>query len=214
MELLPALAEERRSLVAVLEVLSAEQWGSPTLAAGWSVRHVVAHLVMPFRYSTPRFLVNMARARGNFDRMADRIARRDGALPPAELVAVLRANAANPWTPPGAGYEAPLTDLTMHSLDICRPLGIERVRPPRRASEVAAVVLNNLTSAQALKYFKLDLTGVAMQATDVGWRYGTGALVTGHSDDLILALGGRAAGLEGLSGPGLGLLTGGAGAVR
>ena len=212
MDLLELLAAERCTLADVLDGLSTEQWERPTLAAGWTARHVVAHLVMPFRYSIPRFAFNMVRARGNFDRMADRVARRDGALPADELVSILRANASNRWTPPGAGYEAPLTDLAMHTLDICRPLGIVPTRPP----EVSVAVLDNLASGQSQRYFKLDLSGVVMQATDVPWRHGgaQGQLVTGPSDDLILALGTRPAGLDGVCGPGVAAFRGRAAVTR
>jgi uncharacterized protein (TIGR03083 family) len=210
MELQPLLSNERRALADLLDELTSEEWEGPTVCAGWTVRHVVAHLVMPFRYSVPRFALNMIRAGGNFDRMADRVARKDGKLPTEELTAILRANADSPWTPPGAGFEAPLTDLAMHTLDICRPRGLQHARP----AAVSTVVLDNLTSAQSQRHFALDLTGVELRATDVPWSYGTGALATGNSDDLILALGARAAGSDRLAGEGAASLVGRASAMR
>src|SRR5207244_466588 len=95
------IAAERRDLAALLEELSAQQWEAPSLCAGWAVRHVVAHLTMPLRYSTPAFLLRLAKAGGRFGRMSDGVARRDAALPRAQLIAALRDNAEHPWKPPG-----------------------------------------------------------------------------------------------------------------
>jgi uncharacterized protein (TIGR03083 family) len=70
-----AIAEERRELAAVLGGLPAARWDAPTLCAGWRVREVVAHMTMPFRYSLPRFMLELAKTRGNFNRMADQCGR-------------------------------------------------------------------------------------------------------------------------------------------
>jgi hypothetical protein len=73
------VAAHRRQLATVLSGLDVAEWDQPSLCGGWRVRHVVAHMIMPFRYPAPRFLAELARSRGNFDKMADRVARRDGA---------------------------------------------------------------------------------------------------------------------------------------
>src|ERR1700732_887491 len=92
-----AIATERRELAKILGDLPAQSWDLPTLCAGWRVREVVAHVTMPFRYSTARFLRELLKSRGDFDRMADRCARRDGQASPHELVAGLRDNATFHW---------------------------------------------------------------------------------------------------------------------
>lgn len=102
-----AIAAERRDLADVLTGLPGRTWDEPTLCAGWRVREVVAHMTMPFHYSAARFMIGMLRARGNFNRMADRSARRDAAsLSSGELAALLRDNADYAWKPPGAGSRA------------------------------------------------------------------------------------------------------------
>ena len=99
------IAADRRDLAGVLDGLSAEQWDAPSLCDGWAVRHVVAHLTMPLRYSPPRFLLRLAAAGGRFQKMSDGVARRDGELPRAQLIATLRDRADYPWKPPGGGLE-------------------------------------------------------------------------------------------------------------
>ena len=85
---------KRRELAALLDGLREDRWDEKTLCSGWRVREVVAHVTMPFRMSMPRFALEMLRARGNMNLMADRRARRDAAaFAPRELVAQLADNA-------------------------------------------------------------------------------------------------------------------------
>ena len=91
----------------------------------------------------------MIKARGNFDRMADRCARRDGQAPPGELLAMLRHNERNPWKPPGGGLAAALTHDVIHGQDITVSLALSiwsrknacgsscKRSPPRRASSTS-----------------------------------------------------------------------------
>lgn len=196
MELLDRLSTQRLALADQLDLLSADQWDTPSLAEGWTVRHVIAHVVMPFRYSKPRIALKYLLNGFDFNRMADRVARSDSTLPSGQLVQTLRCNADNPFTPPGAGLEAPLTDLVMHTLDITRPLGIVVSRP----AATTRIVLASLTTRQSLKFFGIDMAGIRLTATDIGWAAGTGREVCATSDDLILVLGGRRSAVAGLSG--------------
>src|SRR5690349_22858292 len=112
-------AAERTELAAMLGGLTPEQWAAPSLCAGWRVREVVAHMTMPFRMSAASFVLGMAKARGNFHRMADRQARQDTArLSDAELLASLRDNVEHPWRPPGGGFAGALSHDVIHGLDI------------------------------------------------------------------------------------------------
>jgi uncharacterized protein (TIGR03083 family) len=79
--LMEMVAAQRRELTMLLGELEAEAWDRPSLCVGWRVREVVAHMIMPFRYTARRFATEMLKARGNFDRMSNRCARRD-ATPP------------------------------------------------------------------------------------------------------------------------------------
>src|SRR5690606_25341585 len=110
---------ERREQVELLASLRPEQWDAPTLCDGWRVREVVAHTTMPFRTSRRRLVAELIKARGSFDRMSDRCARRDAERLPAEaLLASLRDNVAHPWSPPGGGPHGALSHDVIHGLDI------------------------------------------------------------------------------------------------
>ena len=182
-----AIAAERRELAGLLGSLPPGAWDEPTLCDGWRVREVVAHITMPFRYSAARFAFELARSRGNFNRMADRCARRDAAASAAELTAALRDNAKHPWKPPGGGLAGALTHDVIHGLDITVALGIDRKVPAERL----AIVLDSITAARSLKFFGASLSGIQLQASDTAWSFGSGAPVTGAAQDLALVVCGR-----------------------
>jgi uncharacterized protein (TIGR03083 family) len=181
------IAAERRDLADVLAALPAQAWDAPTLCAGWRVRELVAHVTMPFRYSTTRFAAELLRSGGNFTKMSDRCARRDAAIAPAELVSVLRDNAANPWQPPGGGLAGALTHDVIHGLDVVVPLGVSRRVPAERL----VTVLHAVTGPKALGHFGADLTGIELRADDLDWSFGSGQAVRGPAQDLALVLCGR-----------------------
>lgn len=182
------IAGERRELAAVLADLPKERWDEPTLCAGWRVAEVVAHITMPFRYSTRRFMLELAKSRGNFNQMSDRRARQDAReLTVAGLTAALADNINHPWKPPGGGYLGALTHDVIHGLDITVPLGIKRTVPVDRLG----MILANLATPKTLRYFGADLSGIELRATDTDWSFGSGSPVTGTAQDLALALCGR-----------------------
>ncbi|HWE68593.1 MAG TPA: maleylpyruvate isomerase family mycothiol-dependent enzyme [Acidimicrobiales bacterium] len=182
-----SIGAERRALAEALAGLPAAAWDTPSLCAGWRVREVVAHMTMPFRYSTARFIREMVRDRGRFNRMADRCARRDAAGPPEELLMSLANNADHPWKPPGGGFEGALVHDVIHSLDVMVPLGLERRVPADRIR----LVLQAVTRPKTLKHFGADLAGSELRADDLDWSFGSGRLVVGSAQDLALILSGR-----------------------
>jgi uncharacterized protein (TIGR03083 family) len=191
------IAAERQDLVNLLSDLPEEAWDAPTLCAGWRVRELVAHVTMPFRYSPAHFLAELIRSGGRFHAMADRCARRDAVrIPAAGLLAALRDNVANPWKPPGGGRVGALTHDVVHGLDISVPLGIVRQVPEERLRLVLAAI----TDTPALKHFGIDLTGIELRADDLDWSFGSGQLVSGAAQDLLLVLCGRKVPLGRLNG--------------
>jgi uncharacterized protein (TIGR03083 family) len=186
-QLAPEVAAERRELAEVLTSLSAPCWDGATLCAGWRVRELVAHMTMPFRYSTARFVAELVRSGGRFNAMADRCARRDGAVPVPELLSALRDNATNPWTPPGGGLVGALTHDVIHGLDATVPLGIDRRVPAERMR----IVLESVSGPRALRHFGTDLSGIELLADDLDWSFGSGRPLAGAAQDLALIVCGR-----------------------
>jgi uncharacterized protein (TIGR03083 family) len=174
-DLMPTITAQRRAFGDVLEGLPESDWNAPSLCSGWRVREVVAHMTMPFRYPAPRFLGEMVRSRGNFTRMADRVARRDSHAPIGTLLDGWRTNEDHPWKPPGGGRKGALTHDVVHGLDITIPLGIEHpVGEP-----ALRVVLDHATTPLSLKHFGRDLTGIRLEADDLDWAFGDGEPLRG-----------------------------------
>jgi uncharacterized protein (TIGR03083 family) len=182
------IAAQRGELAAVLNGLPASGWDEPTLCSGWRVREVVAHITMPFRYRGRRFALELARSRGRFNSMADRVARRDAArMSPAELAEAVGSNIGHPWRPPGGGFEGALAHDLIHGLDITVPLGLARPVPEDRLRRV----LPASTTDRSVAFFGVDLTGIEFRARDLDWTLGSGTPLTGTAADLLLAVCGR-----------------------
>jgi uncharacterized protein (TIGR03083 family) len=179
---------ERERLTALLAGLAEQQWDAPSLCAGWRVREVVAHITMPFRTSTPRFLAGLAGAGFSFNRYADRVARRDGArMSTDELLGTLRDNIRHPWQPPGGGQAGALSHDVIHGLDITEALGL----PPAPAGRIAEVLAHS--TPRTFAFFGVDLNGVELRATDAEFRLGTGRIVELPVKDVLLTVTGRRA---------------------
>jgi uncharacterized protein (TIGR03083 family) len=203
-----AVEAERREQVALYASLSERQWDAPSLCRGWRVREVLAHTTMPFRYSVPRVLLGILRARGSFDRMADRAAHRDAEqFSSAELLDTLRRNVGHPWSPPGGGPLGALSHDVIHGLDVSVPLGLD---DRHASSERAAMVLAGMRPKN-LAAFDVDLTDVRLQATDADWTRGTGEPLRGRASDLLLLVCGRPVPAGRLDGAAAGRFSGAAG---
>jgi uncharacterized protein (TIGR03083 family) len=183
-DLMPTITAERKAFGDVLDGLPESGWNAPSLCSGWRVREVVPHMTMPFRYPAPRFLAEMVRSRGNFARMADRVARRDAQAPIGTLIEGWRTNENHPWKPPGGGRPGALTHDVVHGLDITIPLGMEHPvsEPALRA------VLEHATTPLSLKHFGRDLTGLRLEADDLDWSWGDGEPLRGRARHLLMAL--------------------------
>lgn len=180
---------ERRRTAGLLRTLTPEQWDEPSLCEGWTVRDVVAHTTMPFRYSTGRFVLGMVRAGGRFDVFADRSARRDAAaLGQTRLLRCLEENIEHPWRPPGGGQLGALAHDVIHGLDITEALGLPGPPPARIA------LAFRRPAERQLRYFGVDLDGIRLVATDSDLRIGDGPReVELTSTEVLLVVTGRRA---------------------
>jgi uncharacterized protein (TIGR03083 family) len=192
------ISAERRELAAVLGGLSADQWRSPSLCAGWTTAHVVAHLTMPFRITEEEFGRGMAEAHGQFTEFSDAVAVRDSELPQAELVGVLRDNIDNPWSPPGGGQQGALSHDLIHGLDIAWLLSITYPIPDRAMT----TVLDLVCGQDGQSVFGVGLDGIELRASDLDWSSGSGAQATGPARDLLLLLARRSLPHDAVTGPG------------
>jgi uncharacterized protein (TIGR03083 family) len=206
MDVWQAIATERIALADDLDGLSPEQWETPSLCAGWTVRDVVGHLVsphQPMHRLVSQVSVELVKARGDLDRAFSAIAVREARRSTSDLVAALRAAADGRFRPPGFGPSAPLADVLIHSQDIRVPLRL----PVERPVEDWLPALDLMMTPRAGRVFGVVSTsGLRVVASDLDWSYGDGEEVRGPASALGLSLFCRPARLGELTGPGSSLL--------
>ena len=199
------IEQERRRLADLLDTLADEEWDRPSLCEGWRIRDVAAHVSLA---PQPPDLLDMVvwafRARGRFHRLNHDIAVvHADARPAAGLVADLRTHAASRRLPPFTNNRNILFDTMVHAQDIAIPLHRNHPMPVAAAADGATRVW---TMGWPF-WSRRRLSGYRLVATDVEWSVGSGALVTGPIEALLLLLTGRRVALDRLSGPGAEVLT-------
>lgn len=197
------IVAERRDLAAFLGELSAAEWRTPSLCAGWAVRDVVAHLVTPYVVSPWSTAGEMVRRRSIAGAMAA-MAARIGARSDGELLQAFVDHLDDVFVPPGAGIGAPLTDIVVHGADIRWNLDALHPTPGHRVIRS----LDFVTSWRASPVFlpRRRLRGLSFATTDVEWSSGSGDEVRGAAIDVLLAILGRRPALERVDGRGVGVL--------
>jgi uncharacterized protein (TIGR03083 family) len=193
---------ERVALANTLEGLSPEQWVAPSQCTGWSIQLAAAHVLAGAEQTGPRFMAGMMASGFRFNAMVGRDVSRLGGLGPQELVERLRARTTTTNHPP-APVMAMLGEVVVHGEDIRRPLGLSA--EPSAAATLAC--LDMFKRANFPVGAKKRISGLRLVATDADWDHGAGPELQGPMLSLLLAMTGRASGLEGLSGEGATVLS-------
>jgi uncharacterized protein (TIGR03083 family) len=195
--------DEVRETAAILRGLSEPQWDQPSLCDGWRVRDVIGHMVSGSEFGLAALPGKLIGARLSLDRAAARLAVQVADSRPAAQL--LEDWARYETAPKAQGFARTLKprdillDHVVHTMDMLRPLGIDRPSSPSRlraALDAAPQVGGGARS-------KRRTAGLRLVATDVDWAAGEGPEVRGSAEDLLLALCGRPAGLAGLTGDGV-----------
>jgi uncharacterized protein (TIGR03083 family) len=193
---------ERTDLADLTDSLTPEQWDAPTLCTAWKVRDVVAHVTEGATLTTGKTIAVVAKYGFRINKMLNDEAIKRGAAPIEALRSDWRATVGVQRTPPGVKPAGLLADEVIHQQDIRRALGAPRQIPEDRLR----VVLDETakTSASFLPA-KKRINGLHLRATDLDWEAGTadGPEVAGPGEALLMAMAGRPAALDDLSGPGV-----------
>ncbi|SED40083.1 TIGR03083 family protein [Nocardioides exalbidus] len=201
-----AAATRNRLLAAdMFAGLTAEQWTTPSLCEGWTVREVCAHMVpRDGGFEVLPLLRMVVKHRGNLARMVDVTAREDAQRPTGELVTALRDRAGERLKAPVVGPHGPMVDTAIHLRDAARPLGLDVCPPPDDWDPV----LDFLLTRPAERGFvgRGRTAGLRLEATDSGWSHGDGDLVRGPAEALALGIAGRPVAYDDLAGAGVEVL--------
>ncbi|MFE2053564.1 maleylpyruvate isomerase family mycothiol-dependent enzyme [Streptomyces sp. NPDC059459] len=197
----PLIRTERAALAADLEDLSDEQWTTPSLCTGLTVREVLAHLTAGASLDTVRWLTGVIRCRFDFDKqVAVRLAEQLGA-DPAETLERFRRIVPSTTKPP-LPVIAMLGETLVHGEDIRRPLGIPRAYP----ADVLTQVAEYYRGSDLVVLAKGRIGGLRLTADDGPFTTGSGPVVSGPTLALVMAMTGRAAYCDDLEGDGVDLL--------
>ncbi len=200
----PMVHAERASLIRDLEGLDDARWDVPSLCEGWTVHDVVAHLTDSARTTRLSFVVGLARAWFDFDRQNARGLQRQRGASPQETLERLRRVAPRTSTPP-APLESRLVEEIVHGEDVRRPLGLAHSYP--RGAVVRSLGLQARTP-RSFGGAKETVARIRLTAVDAEVSIGVGPEVRGPALSLLLAVCGRRAALDDLTGPGVAVLAG------
>lgn len=195
------IARERGALAADLAGLSDAEWATPSLCEGWSVREVLAHMTTTARTGPGGFVAGLARSGFKFDRFSEAGIARHLGTTPADTLAGFVAVRDSRTAPPGPKVSW-LGETIVHGEDIRRPLGIRHDHPV----DAVVSVMDFYGGSNLLIGTKRRIAGLALRATDADWSHGAGPVVEGPAIDLLVAMTGRTAACDRLSGDGVDVL--------
>jgi uncharacterized protein (TIGR03083 family) len=192
---------ERAALAADLADLTDQQWATPSLCTGFSVRQVLAHLTAGASLNPVRWLAGVIRCRFDFDKMvAMRLAEQVGATPAETLARFGHVVTSTVKAP--VPTEAVLGEAIVHGEDIRRPLGIHRDYPVTTLTQLACYYQGSDLVVPA----KRRIAGLRLQASDGPFATGSGPLASGSTLALIMAMTGRVTYCDELDGDGVAAL--------
>ena len=181
--------EQRADLADFLDTLTPEQWETPSLCPGWTVRQAAAHITQSTT-NWGRLTFELLRSGFRFNAVTLRMAREDRRTS-EQITAALRGMVGGRRRPPGTAVADPLTDVLVHGQDIAVPLGIKRTMPVPAAVIAAERLWKMGFPFNARKRFP----NVTFTATDADFSVGEGEVVRGPIQDIVMTLSGRRAGL-------------------
>ena len=197
-DLWAAAHAERAALAGDLAGLSDAQWAQPSLCGRWVIEEVAAHLTAAASTGPLRWVASVLGARFRFDLHNDRrLAEHRGATP-AETLDRFRRVMASTTSAPGP-TAAWLGEVVVHAQDIRRPLGLPHTPPVEVVTAVAGFYARRNFTVPS----RNTIEGLRVEAADGPFATGTGPLVRGTTLALTMAMAGRRAYCDDLTGPGV-----------
>ena len=197
----PTVHAERKALSADLRTVGQDRWVTESLCAGWSVRDVLAHMTAAALMTPPSFFARLAASGFSFNSVQDKgIAAQKGASP-ADTLARFDAVLTSVKHPPGPA-DTMLGETIIHSEDIRRSFGISHAYPVQAVVQAA----DFFKGSNLLIGTKNRIAGLRLRATDAEWSHGDGPEVSGPILSLVMAMTGRKAPVDDLTGDGVATL--------
>jgi len=201
MDVWPVVHSERKALAADVKSCDEAQWSTQSLCGEWTVRDALAHMTATAKMTPASFFPRLASSGFRFATLqAGGIAAQLGSSP-ADTLARFEAIINSTGRPPGPPATM-LGEVLVHSEDIRRPLGLSHAFPTEASVQVADFFKNS----NLLIGSRRRIAGLTLKATDTNWSHGSGPEVSGPIHTLVMAMTGRKAVLDDLSGDGVATL--------
>ena len=203
MDIWPTVHAERKSLATDLQSLTDARWNTKSLCSEWTVQDLVAHMTATAKVTPANFFPKIIASGFSFHRMQEKDNARERGSSSIDTLANFQAIIDSKKRPPGPP-QTMLGEVIIHSEDIRRALKIEHTYPTEGVTQVADFYKGSNLIIGAKK----RIAGVHLQATDTEWAHGDGPEVSGPILGIVMAMTGRKAYLDDLSGPGVEVLRG------
>ena len=139
-----AIQYERETLVEYLETLDEETWLLPSRRTGWTVKQLVAHIILESYYTVPVILRYIIQARFDTNKFMDICAREYAKLyEPAEMLYELELVANERCKPYGISPTEVLIDLWIHKQDIAQATGSTPKLQPKQIHVMLDYIVRN-----------------------------------------------------------------------
>ena len=160
------------------------------MCGDWTVHHVTGHLVSFVDVGLPSFMLNLARHRFDYDAAADTLARKVAERPMGELISRLREKASKSSALPMFPESMTVMDVVVHTQDVRRGLGLDGTPAPELVGLALGFLATHKQASQVVPKGVYD--GLRLEASDIDWCHGSGQLVCGPAEPLLMAMAGRA----------------------
>jgi uncharacterized protein (TIGR03083 family) len=197
----PTIHAERKALAADLDGITEDQWSTRSLCDDWTVRDVVAHMTATAKIGGSQFLPKLITSGFSLKKMQEKDIANEKGSSVADTLTRFKAETDSSKHPPGP-TDTWLGEVIVHSEDIRRALGIKHDYPVDAVTQVAGFYQGSNLIIGAKK----RIAGLKLRATDTEWSHGDGPEVSGPIVSLVMAMTGRKAALDDLSGDGVATL--------
>ena len=186
-----AVADERAELSALLADTDTEAWNRPSACGDWTVKDVVAHLVvMAEAGNRYKFIARSALIDPRFHKSIDKAARRLSAVaPPRELAARLGIARNGRFLLPFFPAVAALGEVLVHRSDVSVALGL----PSHTPDERVRAVLETQSKLWFVFGVSRSIRKYRFVATDAEWSVGPaeGPVIVATGEQLLQVATGR-----------------------
>jgi uncharacterized protein (TIGR03083 family) len=197
----PTVRAERQALADDLASITDEQWSTPSLCEGWTVRDVLAHMTATSKITPATFFVKLIGSGFSLAKMQAKDLAVERGASNADALQRFTAQVGSTDHPPGPMVSW-LGEVLVHAEDIRRPLGLHHDYPTEALIQVA----DSYKRSNLVIGAKKRIAGLRLRATDADWTHGDGPEVAGPMAALLSAMAGRKAALSDLSGDGVATL--------